>query len=367
MKTLSITISTIFAVSLKNTILMLAVCLSVKQVTAQPLMVSTLNTWACDTNCNGQIRAWAQFGTPPYTYSWSNGQTTSVAIGLCPGIYSVVATDASGTTASSSTSHPFPFTSTLLSCGVCGGEGKCFNLPCNQINGGMAPYSYSWSPDPTLSSTSIPNPIACAAIIPFHSYTLTIKDANGCTGIFVEPIAVYPPATATFTYSINGGTVNFMDLSTVAIGSVVAWNWIFPGGTPASSTLQNPGPIIYSPGTYTVCLITTTSAACNDTACQTITITSTGINDLSIISSINIFPTVSSSGIFTVSVSNLQIDVQHLDVYDVVGKKIFEGSTQQLNHSTTQKIDLSSQKDGIYFVQILSEKGVVTKKVIIAR
>lgn len=41
-------------------------------------------------------QAWANVsgGTPPYTYSWSNGGTEFQAVGLLPGIYTVTVTDA---------------------------------------------------------------------------------------------------------------------------------------------------------------------------------------------------------------------------------------------------------------------------------
>ncbi len=45
-------------------------------------------------------------------------------------------------------------------------------------------------------------------------------------------------------------TVNFTDLSTGA----TSWNWSFPGGTPATSTLQNPVVVYNTAGTYDVSL-----------------------------------------------------------------------------------------------------------------
>jgi len=50
-------------------------------------------------------------------------------------------------------------------------------------------------------------------------------------------------------------SVDFTDLSS---GSPTAWSWSFPGGTPSTSTLQNPQDIEYgSTGTYNVTLTTT--------------------------------------------------------------------------------------------------------------
>jgi PKD repeat protein len=56
--------------------------------------------------------------------------------------------------------------------------------------------------------------------------------------------------SATPTSGCSPMTVNFTDLSTGA----TAWNWSFPGGTPATSTLQNPVVVYNSAGTYDVSL-----------------------------------------------------------------------------------------------------------------
>lgn len=48
-----------------------------------------------------------------------------------------------------------------------------------------------------------------------------------------------------------GGLVRFEDLSA---GNPTQWNWSFPGGTPATSTSQNPSVRYYTPGTYPVVL-----------------------------------------------------------------------------------------------------------------
>ncbi len=48
------------------------------------------------TSQNGQIRASPGGGTAPYTFLWSNGETTGSVNGLAPGNYSVKVTDANG-------------------------------------------------------------------------------------------------------------------------------------------------------------------------------------------------------------------------------------------------------------------------------
>ncbi|MGA2822501.1 MAG: PKD domain-containing protein [Bacteroidales bacterium] len=70
----------------------------------------------------------------------------------------------------------------------------------------------------------------------------------------------YPPITnfgASSTNITAGQSVNFYDSTSYCPAS---WNWSFIGGTPMSSTVQNPTGIVYNyPGVYNVCLTTTNS------------------------------------------------------------------------------------------------------------
>jgi PKD repeat protein len=83
------------------------------------------------------------------------------------------------------------------------------------------------------------------------------------------------PPTANFTGSPTtvaiGGTVNFSDTSS---GSPTSWSWSFSGGTPSSSTAQNPSVTYNSAGTYDVSL-TATNAQGSDTETKTDYITVT--------------------------------------------------------------------------------------------
>ena len=66
------------------------------------------------------------------------------------------------------------------------------------------------------------------------------------------------PPIAHFTANPQSGcapmTVQFTDQST---GTPETWNWSFPGGTPSSSTQQNPTVVYNTPGVYDVTLIVT--------------------------------------------------------------------------------------------------------------
>ena len=67
------------------------------------------------------------------------------------------------------------------------------------------------------------------------------------------------PPTADFSASstnvVEGNSINFTDLSTGA----TSWSWSFPGGTPNTSSGQNPSITYNTPGTYNVTLTATNS------------------------------------------------------------------------------------------------------------
>lgn len=71
---------------------------------------------------------------------------------------------------------------------------------------------------------------------------VTIIDVNSVAADF----------SAVCPYTYGGGTVKFEDKTQ---GNVKKWNWSFEGGTPATSTDQNPEITYSSPGRYKVTLI----------------------------------------------------------------------------------------------------------------
>ncbi len=88
-----------------------------------------------------------------------------------------------------------------------------------------------------------------------------LLSSNACNPQGAPPTADFY-GTPTTIYA--GQSVNFYDQS---LPAATSWNWSFPGGTPATSSVQNPQGIVYNnPGTYDVTLI-----ACNNNGCDTLT------------------------------------------------------------------------------------------------
>jgi len=136
------------------------------------------------------------------------------------------------------------------------------------------PTSWAWTfTGGTPASANTQNPAGIqyntAGIYPV---SLTATNASGSDTetknnyITVGDNAPIADFVANLTSIPVGGTVNFTDLSA---GAPTSWAWTFTGGTPASSTVQNPTGIQYlAAGTYEVSL-TATNAQGSDTETKT--------------------------------------------------------------------------------------------------
>jgi len=67
----------------------------------EPTVLSLQTTFTGATEISGYLNATVSGGTPPYSYSWNDGQTTSTTTEISPGNYKVIVTDANSCSTSS--------------------------------------------------------------------------------------------------------------------------------------------------------------------------------------------------------------------------------------------------------------------------
>ena len=150
-----------------------------------PTLSITSQNVTCNNSNNGSATVNVVAGNPPYTYLWSNGQTSSQIVNITAGTYSVTVTDGNGCTSTSQTTitQPQPITATYNITNV-----GCFGASTGAITisplGGTAPYSYTWSNG--ASTQTVTN-------LSSGTYSVTITDANNCTHI-VNNITISQPA-----------------------------------------------------------------------------------------------------------------------------------------------------------------------------
>ena len=221
-----------------------------------PLTVQFTNTSSANaTSWNWQFPG----GTP----SSSTQQNPSVVYST-PGTYSVTLTVSNGAGTNTATQTNYitvnPAPAAGFTSNVTGSTASFTNTSTNAT-------SYSWNFGDGGTST-LTNPSHTYANDGTYTVTLTATGPCG-TVTFTQNVVIITQPTAGFTANTTTGcaalTVQFQDLSS---GNTTSWQWTFPGGTPSSSTEQNPTVVYNTPGVYDVTLVAT-SAGGSSTFTQT--------------------------------------------------------------------------------------------------
>lgn len=178
---------------------------------------------SCFGASNATATVTATGGIPPYTYAWSpSGGTAATASGLSAGTYTVTILDNLGCQGSASV------TITQPSVGI-SGTTVVTNVACNggtngsidlTPTGGVAPYTYNWGGGITFQDR-----VAIAA----GTYSVTIRDANGCTGTLSGIIVTQPAqlngSTVVTNVLCNGGTTGAINLTPTGGTAPYTFDW----------------------------------------------------------------------------------------------------------------------------------------------
>jgi len=210
---------------------------------ALALNLQNSNQISCNGNTDGAANYTATGGTLPYSYLWSNGNTTTTASGLSAGTYSVTLTDANNCQEISSIqiTEPDALALNLQNSSQISCNGNTDGAASYIASGGTLPYTYLWSNGNTTTT---------ASSLSAGSYTVTLTDANNCQQIasiqITEPDALALNIQNSTQISCNGnidGTANY-----AASGGTLPYSYLWSNG---NTTTTASG---LSAGTYTVTL-----------------------------------------------------------------------------------------------------------------
>jgi len=214
---------------------------------------------ACFGGNTGSINLTPTGGVGPYTFNWGGGITTEDRTGLTAGSYSVTITDANGCTGTVSPTVTQPAaavsgTTVVTNIACFGGNTGSINLT---PTGGVGPYTFNWGGGITTEDRTG---------LTAGSYSVTITDANGCTGT-VSPTVTQPTAISTATglqtnVACNGGTNGVASVTPSGGTPGYTYSWSPSGGTAATATGL-------AAGSYTVTV--TDANGCTATRNYTIT------------------------------------------------------------------------------------------------
>lgn len=262
------------------------------------------------------------------------------------GSYAITIQDENGCTASSVVTVDAITGGEFLSIGI-----ECYGNSSGQfsvisIQGGVPPYIYSFNGGPFIPQSTYTD---LAAGI----YTFQIMDANG----FVYDLPVFvitgptAPLQANFQLTTN-------DLNINATGGYEPYMYSIDGGlTFQEGSIFNDLPI----GTYTV--VVKDDAGCMFEGQVEVTVSAAGEQMGNLQFEVTPNP---SEGLFLLKMEVPNLTDFHLEVYDVVGKRVF---ASQLYIDSGQQIplELTALTSGTYFLWVRSEEVSGVKKLVIMR
>lgn len=220
------------------------------------LVATTQQNVSCNGLADGSAGITVNSGTAPYTYMWSNAQTTTTITNLGAGSYTVTVTDSNGCTGNATVNITQPGVLNAIVSGasnvLCHGAG---NGSANiAVIGGTPGYTFLWNTLPVQTTPQATN------LAP-GSYSALITDAHGCTDSIQITISEPDPLDVAITNTVNAtcGLPNG-SATAVATGGVTPYTYLWnsqPVQTTATAGNLNGG-------TYTV--VVTDNNGCTDSA-----------------------------------------------------------------------------------------------------
>ncbi|MCB0517889.1 MAG: gliding motility-associated C-terminal domain-containing protein [Lewinellaceae bacterium] len=203
-----------------------------------PTISSTTTPSVCGLS-TGDINLSVSGGVAPYTFNWSNGETTEDLTDVLSGNYSVTVTGANGCSSTaaitlSNNNPPITVTGTTVANTTCiGGNGSITtNVSPNPSPTGD-PYTYTWSNGATTPNLND---------LPPGSYTVTVSSGGACTQTATFTIP-NQPNTPTISQTVTPATCG-LDNGSVNIsvsGGVAPYTFNWSNGATTEDINNVPG------------------------------------------------------------------------------------------------------------------------------
>lgn len=152
---------------------------------------------------------------------------------------------------------------------VCEGSNNTFSNNSSIAQGKIA--SYRWTFGDGFTSGNASPAHTYNTVGNFNAMLVAVSD-SGCTDTLVAVAGVNPKPTTDFDVSnvCLGDKLSPVNNSSIASGSIAAWNWNFDDGN--TSSVASPQNTYASKGTYNVKLVATSNLGCKDSTLEQVVV-----------------------------------------------------------------------------------------------
>ena len=321
---------------------------TVNQPTAAALSITgTTSNFTCNNTDNGMVDISVSGGATPYTYSWSNNDTTQDLSGVQQGTYTVTVTDANMCSATASFTVNPPLPGTLINSVT---VNPTMTVPGQQMNTiylgygpqtvtlmnalGGAGFTYNWTTTTDTTSLGTGGTLAVSPTMT-TSYIVSVMDSLGCMDTDTVTIHVVDVRCGTnnnkvsLCHKANGKNKKTLCIDSTSVAGHLAHGDMLgncppvtPGSTPGANAKMN----------------------------------TTGLNELTV------YPNP-TTGTITLLLPEYGENVTVV-ITDISGKMV---KTVKVGESTGSelRIDLAGNSKGIYFVEVVTRSETYRTKVLL--
>jgi uncharacterized protein (DUF2141 family) len=316
------------------------------------IILTTVNQTAsiiCSGNTNAVITASATGGQANYSYS-INGttyQASNTFSNLGAGTYTIYAQDANGCIGSNTLTITQPAAiginavPTMISCAGLN-NGQIFV----SASGGSAPLTYSINGTTFVSSNTF-NGLSAG------TYTVTVKDVNGCQQTFSTTITEPAPLSLTCVPTVSNGTNG--TITVIGSGGNLPYSYSLNGTNYYSGSLFSGLAI----GVYTVYIKDANGCVTS----MEVNINSNGIEELGF-TLVNIYPNP-NKGVFELEVDGISDSKVAGKLFNVSGQLVSSFELTAQNGKIKETIEMSKKlAAGTYYLGLYQDNKAVVKQFI---
>jgi hypothetical protein len=260
-------------------------------------------------------------------------------------------------------------------------NGGITGITASNIFGGTPPYNYQWyNGNNAIPGATLPSLNNVSAGV----YNFQVVDANGCLGLSIGGLSTFsvpgiPALSVTYTLTQDAAPYTWDIYATYSSPNITAtWDW----GDGSTTNGLYPSHTYSVAGKYYICVNASISGNCSTLTCQNDSVYRLAYNSAnSSMVYVNVFNGLSgihqlsgnneqvtlypnpNNGVFNLSISQLENEkTNSIEVYNLIGECVH----RQIVTSTNCQIDLGSLQNGIYNLSIISNEGVVNKRIVIS-
>jgi uncharacterized protein (DUF2141 family) len=316
------------------------------------IVTATLNqtgTIICNGNTNAAISVSASGGQANYSYS-INGttyQSSNTFSNLGAGTYTIYAQDANGCIGSNTLTITQP---TAIGINAVPTMISCAGLNNGQIfvsaSGGSAPLTYSINGTTFVSSNTF-NGLSAG------TYTVTVKDANGCQQTFNTTITEPAPLSLTCATTVSNGSDG--TITVTGAGGNLPYSYSINGTNFYSGSLFSGLAI----GTYTVYIKDANGCITS----MEVTVNTSGIEEFNF-SLVNIYPNP-NKGVFELEIEGIVGTNVEAKLFNVSGQLVSSFQLTAKDGKVKQTIEMSKKlAAGTYYLGLYNDQKTMVKQFI---